>query len=182
MAGHLRWSVPNLLIHRFACENARPFVFSCAVASALVACNDCDQSGCEALKHHAEDAGTAVAGAIIYMDDVVDNGCLACPLSSASIHVWEVDEPIDSDEAAQAIASDRDADVMLEADEHYVLELDPGYYLFCAHPSLCTSIEVTEGETLTVHPAWGVPFSYTVGRPEEELEEVPTFHLDEPIE
>jgi len=153
-----------------------------AVALAFLACNNCDRSGCEALQHHAEDAGTAVAGVIAYVDDVVANGCLACPLSSAHIEVWEVDEPVDSDEAAQAIVSARDSDVTIEADERYVLELDPGDYLFCAHPYQCTTVEVIEDETLTVHFTWGGSPSYTKGRPDEELEGAPTLQLDEPIE
>lgn len=156
--------------------------FTSAVALVLLACQSCDQRGCEALEHHAEDAGTAVAGAIVYQDDVVENGCLRCPLTSARIHVWELGEPLGSDEEARAIVSDRDADVSIDADERYVLELDPGDYLFCAHPYVCTGIEVTAGETLTVHVSYGVAMSYVAGRPDEELEVAPVFQLEEPIE
>jgi len=46
---------------------------------------------------------------------------------------------------------------------------------------VCIAIEVTDGETLTVHFSYGVPASYVVGRPDEELDHATTLHLEEPI-
>jgi hypothetical protein len=169
------------MVTRLSIQSFTPLLAS-AVALTLFACHPCDESGCAALEDHASEAGTAVAGAIVYQDDVVENGCLECPFGGAQIDVWQVDGPVDSDDEAQAIVSERDSDAMLEAHERYALELDPGHYLFCAHRYLCTAISVTEGETLTVHVVQSVAWGYRVGRPGEKLESAPLLRVERALE
>jgi len=114
------------------------------------------------------------------MDDVEENGCLACPFSSVDLGVWALDEPVETSEDAQAVVGAREPDAALRADQRYELELAAGPHLLCGGRYTCIPIDVRAGETLTVnlaHPL-GPSGGYYVARPGAVFEEPSPFEVD----
>jgi len=152
-------------------------ILAMMAALRAVSCMPCDRSGCEALDDHVSSDKTGVAGIVSSESDVVANGCQECPLSQASLQLWQVDAPVPDDAAAAALVSERDPDVSSLAEERYVLELQAGHYLLCSRPS-CANIEVLGGEALTVNVALRFgPTSFFAGRPQEPVEQVPILEV-----
>ena len=125
-----------------------------ALASA-VACNLCDQDGCDA---YAEPVSakitTGIAGIAASQSDVSENGCTPCTLSVGTFYVWATPDPITDAVAAEPVVVTEPTHT-IEVDERYERALDPGHYLACRtgespYDSLCAPFTLADGEVATV--------------------------------
>jgi len=124
-----------------------------ALASA-VACNLCDQDGCDAYAEPvAAKIATGIAGIAASESDVSENGCVPCTLSVGTFYVWATPELVTDAEAALPLVVNEPTHT-ISVDERYEQALEPGHYLACRDGeidgTLCAPFTLADGEVATV--------------------------------
>ena len=98
--------------HRRARALVSTFV---VLAAGMSGCADCDRQGCEALTRLAPEGDTAIAGVVAQVSDVTRDGCSECPLGSASLELWTLEEPFYQRSEVPALVAARSPDLIFHA-------------------------------------------------------------------